>query len=159
MTDFSVCEYRTLCRNIKLTLFETTSFPTQDRKHLNKLLPVDMELFNIRSFQCHLNCIFTISSVRNSIVWVILHLGMCLIPAERRRALWALSKPSQEDHWEKGEVSVCSLGICAPPKNWWSSKAEKNHLTRPIFPVVFGMLSLSNLVLHSFAGQYKTIDM
>lgn len=126
----TVCEYRTLCRNIKLNLFETTmSFPTQGWKHLNKLLPLDMDLFNIRSFQCYRNCTFTISSVRNNIVWGILHLGTCLIPTERRSALWALSKPSQQDHLETREVSFGSLEICAPTKNWWTSKAEKNHLT------------------------------
>lgn len=141
----------------KLNLFEITmSFPTQGRKHLNKLLPLDMELFNIRSFQCHLNFIFTISSVRSNIVWVILHLGRGSVPTERRSGVWALPKPSQEDHWEKREVSICSLGICAPPKSWWSSKAEKNHLTRPTLPAVFGMLSLIHLLWNN--GQYKTID-
>lgn len=98
----SVCEYRTLCRNIKLNLFETTmSFPTQGQKHLNKLLPLNMELFNIRSFQYCSSCIFTISSVRNNILWVILHLGRCLITTERRSGLWAVSEPSQENHKRK----------------------------------------------------------
>lgn len=42
-----------------LNLFETTmSFPTQGQKHLNKLLPLTMELFNIRSFQYRSSCIF-----------------------------------------------------------------------------------------------------
>lgn len=35
---FGVCQYKPLCRNIKLNFFETTmSFPTKDQKYCDKL--------------------------------------------------------------------------------------------------------------------------
>lgn len=158
------CDYRALCRNIKLTLFETImSFPTQGQKHLNKWLPLDMELFDIRSFQCYLNFIFAISSVMNNIVWVMLHLGRCLIPTERSSGLWALSKPSQEDHWEKVGVSLYSLGICVPSKKLmkfqsWETSLDQTNLSSCVWDAqsVWSGVAFICFEIH---GQYKTIDM
>ena len=47
----SVCQYRRLCRNIKLDLFETTmSFPTPDQKYLDKLPTQSMEVIKCKEF-------------------------------------------------------------------------------------------------------------
>lgn len=55
------------CTKILNNLFETTmSFHTQCQKYLNKLPTQNMEVFNIRSFQCCFSWIFTFNANMNS---------------------------------------------------------------------------------------------
>lgn len=86
----SVCQYWTLCKNIKLNSFEATmSFHTPCQRYLNKLPTQNMEVFNMRSF----------------------HVVLAeFLP------LMLIQIPNKNDNHKKWrvycQVSICFLGIC-----------------------------------------------